>query len=205
MEALRARVRAHLARFERRAHPTEGLRRAAVALPLLEDSEGRACFLITRRTAKLPRHPNQFAFPGGRLDPGESPHAAALRELREEVGLKLGQEHVLGLLDDYTTRSGYVITPFVVFAPSCADVAPDPDEVQAAHLIPLAELEHREVPRLRTIAESDRPVLSVPLDRALGTTIHAPTAALLFQLREVAIHGRATRVAHYDAPVFAWR
>ena len=68
--------------------------------------------------------------------------------------------------------------------------------------MPLAELERPDVPRLRQIPESERPVISVPL---LGTHIHAPTAAILFQLREVALHGRATRVAHFEQPVFAWR
>ena len=66
---------------------------------------------------------------------------------------------------------------------------------------PLQELERPDVPQLRTIPESDRPVISIPL---LGTHIHAPTAAILYQLREVAMRGDATRVAHFEQPVFAW-
>ena len=205
MESLRERVSANLARFERReAHDSE-LRHAAVALTLLPDAQGRPCFLITRRAERLRQHAGQYALPGGRLDPGETPEDAALREMHEEVGLVLPRENVLGRLDDYVTRSGYRITPIVAWSPSSADLVPNPDEVAAAHLVPLAALEHRDVPRLRRIPESARPVLSVPLDGSLGIAIHAPTAALLFQLREVALHGRGTRVAHYDAPVFAWR
>jgi hypothetical protein len=78
----------------------------------------------------------------------------------------------------------------------------NPLEVAAVYRVALDELERPEVPHLRRIPESDRPVLSVPL---LGTQIHAPTAAFLYQLREVALWGRETRVALYDQPVFAWR
>ena len=65
----------------------------------------------------------------------------------------------------------------------------------------LADLDHPDVPQLRSIPESDQPVISVPL---LGTRIHAPTAAILYQLREVVVHGRDTRVDHYEQPVWAW-
>lgn len=204
MQQLAARVRSNLESFERRAQSTDGLRAAGVALPLLPDANGTPCFLITQRAAKLNRHAGQFAFPGGRVDPGETAVEAALREMHEEVGIALSEEHVLGMLDDYTTRSGYVMTPIVVYCEDASALEPDPREVASAHLVPLSALDHPDVPRLRRIDESPRPVLSVPLDHALGVAIHAPTAALLFQLREVALHGRNTRVAHYDAPVFAW-
>ncbi|TMA25979.1 MAG: CoA pyrophosphatase [Deltaproteobacteria bacterium] len=199
---LRDRVLSHLARFERHAHPREDLRAAAVALALLPGDGGAPSFVLTRRAAKLKAHQGQWALPGGRLDPGETPRGAALRELREEVGLELPADAVLGLLDDYPTRSGYCITPVVVWAGADAALAPNPDEVASAYRVPLAELERPDVPRLRQIPESDRPVISIPL---LGTHIHAPTAAILFQLREVALRGDATRVAHYEQPVFAWR
>jgi len=83
-----------------------------------------------------------------------------------------------------------------------SDLAPNPQEVAAVYRVPLAELERPDVPRLRQIPESERPVISIPL---LGTQIHAPTAAILYQLREVAVRGRATRVAEFEQPVFAWR
>jgi hypothetical protein len=127
---------------------------------------------------------------------------AALRELAEEVGLALPPASVLGLLDDYPTRSGYAITPVVVWTDTESDLAPNPQEVAAVYRVPLAELERPDVPRLRQIPESERPVISIPL---LGTQIHAPTAAILYQLREVAVRGRATRVAEFEQPVFAWR
>ena len=200
--ALRDRVRGHLGRFERHAHARDGLRAAAVALALLPGDDGAPSFVLTRRAAKLKAHQGQWALPGGRLDPGETPAAAALRELREEVGLELESDAVLGLLDDYPTRSGYCITPVVVWAGTAAELAPNPDEVASAYRVALAELDRPDVPRLRTIPESDRPVISIPL---LGTHIHAPTAAILFQLREVALRGLDARVAHYEQPVFAWR
>ena len=202
LRALEARARAHLYTFERRSLSLEGRLAAAVALVLLPDEAGRACFVITRRAPKLRAHGGQWALPGGRLDAGETPEQAALRELEEELGLSLPSTSVLGCLDDYPTRSGYVITPVVVACPETVTLVPSPREVASAHHVPLAELDGKNVPRIRYIPESERPVISIPM---LGTHIHAPTAAVLYQLREVAIYGRATRVAHFEQPVFAWR
>jgi 8-oxo-dGTP pyrophosphatase MutT (NUDIX family) len=201
-DSLRERIRSHLEGFERHVHEHDDLRHAAVALALLPGDDGLPCFVLTRRAPRLKAHQGQWAIPGGRIDPGETPREAALRELHEEVGLELAAERVLGLLDDYPTRSGYCITPVVVWAGADAELAPNPDEVAKVYRVPLSELERPDVPQLRRIPESDRPVISIPL---LGTHIHAPTAAILFQLREVALRGDATRVAHYEQPVFAWR
>jgi 8-oxo-dGTP pyrophosphatase MutT (NUDIX family) len=200
-EILRERIRANLAAFEREPHAGPPLRAAAVAVALVPGDEGRPCFVLTRRAPRLRAHGGQWALPGGHIDAGESPEAAALRELAEEVGLDAAPASVLGRLDDYATRSGFVITPVVVFCDSAA-LAPNPQEVAAVYRVPLAELDRPDVPRLRAIPESDRPVISIPL---LGTFIHAPTAAVLFQLREVAVWGRSTRVSQYEQPVFAWR
>jgi 8-oxo-dGTP pyrophosphatase MutT (NUDIX family) len=201
-EALRERARTHLAGFERRSHPPAERRPAAVAVVLLPDDEGRACFLLTRRADRLRAHARQWALPGGRMDPGESAEAAALRELHEEVGLTLGPDAVLGVLDDYPTRSGFVITPVVAWCPSPAALTPNPDEVKRVYHVPLDDLERPEVPILVAIPESERPVIQLPI---LSSLIHAPTAAVIYQMREVVVHGRATRVDHFEQPVWAWR
>ena len=201
-EALKARVKANLAGFSRQAIAPDGRRLAAVAAVLLPDDAGRACFLLTRRTATLRDHARQWALPGGRIDAGESSEEAALRELQEEVGVALDASAVLGLLDDYGTRSGFIITPVVVWAGERTELTPNPDEVAHVYRVPLADLDKPDVPRLISIPESDRPVIQVPL---LSSLIHAPTAAVLYQMREVVVHGRPTRVAHFEQPTWAWK
>jgi 8-oxo-dGTP pyrophosphatase MutT (NUDIX family) len=200
-EALRSRARAHLDRFERRACAVDGRRAAAVALVLLADARGEAGLLLTRRAAGLRQHARQWALPGGRVDPGESAVDGALRELAEEVGLTLATDAVLGLLDDYPTRSGFVITPVVVWGGASATLRPNPAEVASVHHVPLRDLEHPDIPKLVTIPESERPVIQLPI---LSTLVHAPTAAVVYQLREVVVHGRSTRVDHFEQPVWAW-
>jgi len=197
---LAARVRGH-DRDQRRVADRADLRAAAVAVVVLDDPERGPGVLLTRRTSRLRDHPGQFALPGGSVDPGEDVATAARRELDEELGLRLGAETVLGLLDDYPTRSGFVITPVVMAAPGAvADLVPSPDEVSQLFHITLEELDVE--PRYLTIEESPRPVVQMPL---VGHSIHAPTAAVLLQFREVALHGRTTRVDGLEQPVFAWR
>jgi 8-oxo-dGTP pyrophosphatase MutT (NUDIX family) len=200
--ALATAIRANLDAFGRAPLERADLRRAAVAIAVVPGADGRACFLLTRRAASLNAHGGQWALPGGRVDHGENELQTALRELEEEVGIRASAEAVVGSLDDYVTRSGYVITPVVVWCDDSGSVRPNPHEVAAVHSVPLDDLDHPDVPRVHHIEESDRPVLSIPL---LGTYIHAPTAAVLYQFREVAFHGRSTRVAHFEQPVFAWR
>lgn len=195
-------MQTNLDRFDRRSHDGVQLKHAAVTLLLLAGEGNEACFVITRRTPRLSSHAGQWALPGGRVDPGETAQEAALRETAEEVGVELGPESILGLMDDYPTRSGYVITPVVVWGGDDCELVPNPAEVSKAYRVPLSVLDRSEVPRLRTIPESDRPVISIPM---LGTNIHAPTAAVIYQLREVAVRGESTRVDHYEQPVFAWR
>ncbi len=204
MKSLRDILRRNLVTFERLAPSDAPLKAAAVAVVVVHDPERAAdCFLLTRRSSRLRGHRAQYALPGGRLEAGESPPEAALRELHEELGLSLDEDAVLGLLDDYETRSGYRITPVVVWGGSCEELAPNPDEVARVFRIPLEELDHPEIPVLERIPESDRPVLSIPL-ASVGHRVYAPTAAILFQFREVALRRRATRVANYDQPKFAW-
>jgi 8-oxo-dGTP pyrophosphatase MutT (NUDIX family) len=163
---------------------------------------GGAAFLLCRRASRLRRHAGQWALPGGRLDDGETALDAALRELHEELGLRLDPGSVLGLLDDYPTRSGYVITPVVLWGGEDPHLEPAPDEVFAVYRIGLHALRDSE-PRFVSIPESDRPVVQLPLGNDL---IHAPTAAILYQLRQVGLLGRpGERVDHLEQPVFAWR
>jgi 8-oxo-dGTP pyrophosphatase MutT (NUDIX family) len=188
-----------LAGLDRRAVPLEGRRPAAVAVAIVDDGQELA-LLLTRRAARMRAHAAQWALPGGRVDDGEASIVAALRELEEELGLRRAAADVLGLLDDYPTRSGYVITPVVVWCGRIPELVPNPEEVASVHAVPLSELDVE--PRFVTIPESAAPVIELPL---FGGHLHAPTAALLHQFREVALHGRRTRVAHYEQPVFAWR
>jgi 8-oxo-dGTP pyrophosphatase MutT (NUDIX family) len=163
---------------------------------------GGPAFLLCRRAVKLRRHAGQWALPGGRLDAGETPVQAAVREVREELGLSLGPEEVLGCLDDYPTRSGFVITPVVFWGPADPHLVPAPDEVLAVYRIGLQALLDAE-PRFLSIPESDQPILQLPLGNDF---IHAPTGAVLYQLRQVALRGQIDeRVHHIGEPVFAWR
>ncbi|MEU0464423.1 CoA pyrophosphatase [Amycolatopsis sp. NPDC006131] len=183
--------------FPRVAVPLDGRRAAAVAIVV---SGSEPVIWLTRRATGMRAHPGQFALPGGRVDPGEDAVGAALRELEEELGVTATRADCVGLLDDYPTRSGYVITPVVVRLPGEVPLRPNPDEVAHVHVIPVPDLAVE--PRFLTIPESDRPVIQLPL---AGHLVHAPTAAVLYQFREAALYGRATRVAHFEQPVFAWR
>ena len=145
-------------------------------------------------------HAGQWALPGGRIDPGETAVQAALREMHEELGLVAGGDTVLGLLDDYPTRSGYLITPVVLWVGPPGVLSPNPDEVASVHVASLTDLDVE--PSVVSIPESDAPVIRLPL---FGNHVHAPTAAVLHQFREVALHNRSTRVAHYEQPVWAWQ
>ena len=149
----------------------------------------------------MTRHAGQWALPGGRIDAGETPLEAALRELDEELGVRLEPQSVVGWLDDYATRSGFVITPVVLWGDADPALNPARDEVLAVYRLSLRELVDTE-PRFIAIPESDRPVLQLPLGNEL---IHAPTGAVLFQLRQVGLLGRTgERVDEIGEPVFAW-
>ncbi|MFL6196015.1 MAG: NUDIX domain-containing protein [Thermoanaerobaculia bacterium] len=200
--ALRERISGHLRLFPRRDLPAAGHKPAAVAVVVVPDESGRASILLTRRSAGLRRHGGQWALPGGRLDPGEVPEIAALRELEEELGLALPPEDVLGLLDDLPTRSGFLITPVVVWGEATGPLRPNPREVAGVYQVPLDDLLDPDNLILHNIPQSDRPVLALSI---LGTLIYTPTAGILHQFAEVAVLGRETRVDEFEQPVFAWR
>ena len=191
---------ANLAGFGRAEISRPDLKAAAVAVCVLTGGEGES-LLITRRAPGLRAHPGQWALPGGRRDPGESAEDGALRELREETSLGLGRDSVLGVLDDYVTRSGYVMRPVVVWGGAASGALSGADgEVSQIVRIPLADLDVP--PRLLRIPESDAPVIQLPL---LGRHLHAPAAAIVYQFCQAALHGNVVRVAHYEQPVFAWK
>jgi 8-oxo-dGTP pyrophosphatase MutT (NUDIX family) len=199
---LRARLAARIAAFTPRRIPPAGQRRAAVALVVCRD-EGAAALVVTRRSPSLRAHSRQWALPGGRVDAGETAVETALRELREEVALVLDDEHVLGQLDDYATRSGYVITPVVTWS-DCdwRELDPNPDEVELIRPFTFAELAREDSPILEPGEAPQHQVLSMHF---FDDRIFAPTGAMLYQFREVALFGRHTPVAHFDQPRFAWR
>ncbi|HYG28271.1 MAG TPA: CoA pyrophosphatase [Caulobacteraceae bacterium] len=198
-EALAARCRG----FPRLAHTGGGLTRAAVVLALTraDDGSNETAFLLTRRAAGMRAHAGQWALPGGRCDPGESLEAAALRELHEELGVRLGSEHILGVLDDYPTRSGYAIAPVVAWLEDASALKPNPHEVASTHHVRLDHVGHEDAVAFETIPESPRPLIRLRIGEH---HIHAPTAAVIYQLREL-VAGRITRVAELEQPVFAWR
>ena len=215
-EHLRAGIKINLERFTVQTRSTPHSRLAAVALAVVDYApeetvyglstadlpKHAAALVLTFRTPRLRRHAGQWALPGGRIDPGETPEQTALRELQEEVGLVLEQDDVLGRLDDFATRSGYVITPVVVWGGHVTNLRANPDEVASIHRIPLAELARPDAPIIEDSGDPDRPLLMMPVG---DSWIAAPTAALLYQFREVAMRGLATRVAHFEQPAFAWK
>lgn len=215
-EALRQRIVANLSRFPVRARAVNTAKRAAVALTIVETAHGpdvyglprhdhwdpNAALILTRRAAGLRNHPGQWALPGGRMEDGEGPEDTALRELCEEVGLQLAADRVIGCLDDFSTRSGFTITPVVIWGGAGVELTPNRSEVASVHRIPIQELMREDAPILEKIPESRHPVLLMPVG---NSWIAAPTAAMLYQFREVAIMGQATRVAHFEQPYFAWQ
>ncbi len=201
MHALRTRIEGHLAGFERVAIETEGRRRAAVAIVLAPTPAGPA-FLLTRRALHMRRGAGNYALPGGNVDAGEDAVDAARRETDEELGVKLSREAALGLLDDFVTLGGHVVTPVVFWTPEPVSLVPNPEEVHAAWHIPLADLDHPRAPRRVRNPAGGPAILRM---FAQGSWVNPPTAAWLYQFREVCLHGRPCRTDGIGQPSWTAR
>ena len=214
-DQLRILIASHLAQFACASGAAAG-KAAAVALAVVDEGHGadlsgmprhaewqsRAALILTRRSSKLRNHAGQWALPGGRIDAGETAEQTALREMREEVGLDLDQHAIIGRLDDFVTRSGFAMTPIVIWAGPRQELFANPDEVDSIHRIPVYEFLRADAPLLEPSPDGGAPVLRMPVGDGW---IAAPTAAILYQFREVCLLGRDTRVAHFEQPAFAWR
>jgi 8-oxo-dGTP pyrophosphatase MutT (NUDIX family) len=201
LPALKLKIAANLAAFERRAIHEPDRRRAAVAI-LLSPLDGVLTYAITRRALTLRRGAGNFALPGGHVEPGEDAVAAAIRETAEELGVQMAREAALGLLDDFVTLGGHLVTPVVLWSATPIELRPDPAEVHEARLEPVADLDHPQSPMSVEHPDGGEPILRMFVrDR----WINPPTAAWLYQFREVALHGRATRVHAVGQPAWTAR
>ncbi|RAK64798.1 NUDIX hydrolase [Phenylobacterium kunshanense] len=196
VQHLRARIETHLASFERVSLDPTGRRQAAVAIVVSPTAQGPA-WILTRRALHMRRGAGNYALPGGNIDPGEDPIDAARRETYEELGVELAREGALGLLDDFLTLGGHVVTPVVFWTPEPVTLAPNPEEVHAAWLVPLADLDHPRAPRRSRHPDGGPPILRM---FARGSWLNPPTAAWLYQFREVCLHGRPCRTDAIGQP-----
>ena len=193
---LRSRIADNLSGFPRREIAADGLRLAAVAV-VVSPHKGRPTFLLTRRALTMRRNAGNYALPGGNIEPGEDVIDAARRETSEELGVSLDRDAALGRLDDFRTLGGHRVTPVVFWSDTELTVIPDPVEVHVAWRVPLAELDHPKSPRRQAHPHGDDLILQM---RLRGQWVNAPTAAWLYQFREVALHGRPTRLDDVGQP-----
>lgn len=157
---------------------------SAVLVPLYPDDDraGETRVILTRRSRNLRLHAGEVSFPGGRMEPGESPPETALRESHEEIGLDPARVEIIGGLEPLSTRSSAsLILPLVGRIPDRPELTPNPDEVAAIldlSLLSLTEdgVHHSELwpweGRMRTIHFFEVP----------GDTIWGATAGLIHQL-----------------------
>ena len=200
--SLRRQVQSNLDSHPQIDGKDQSLRKASVGIIIVESQEGKAGFILTRRSRGLRNHSHQYALPGGRIDPGETREETVLREIREEIGISASSNEILGCLDEYETRSGFSITPVVLWVKDLSTMVPEPNEVDEILIIDLEELFRSDSPRWVDIDESDKQVLQLPIKNRL---IHAPTAALLYQFKEVGIVGNLLRTDDVEEPVWAWK
>lgn len=147
-EAGHARADVALTEDERVLADARDFRPAAVLAAITE--RDRPGILLIHRPSTMRAHPGQVALPGGKLDPGESPVEAALREAHEELGIPPAAVTVVGAGDLYRTGSGYAITPVIATIPADLKLVPNPAEVAQWFEAPLDFVldpaNHRRVP-----------------------------------------------------------
>jgi 8-oxo-dGTP pyrophosphatase MutT (NUDIX family) len=175
-ENLKDTIRERLDAFPVRSAQVDDAHHAAVAITVIDTGFGAdlpglpthqqwtsaPALLLTRRSASLRKHAGQWAFPGGRLDQGETVVETALREMHEEVNVEIDPDQVLGRLDDFVTRSGFVMTPVVVWGGRDLATQPNPEEVASVHRIPLTEFLRPDAPllvldRITRVAHYEQP------------------------------------------------
>jgi 8-oxo-dGTP pyrophosphatase MutT (NUDIX family) len=195
MPGLRETMERNLRDFSR--VPSIGSLAAAAVAVVVMDGDGLTRVPIFQRTSNMSRHAGQMALPGGRLHEGESAEECAIRELREELGLSVNSVDVIGVLDDFDTRSGFTITPVVIWSDAEA-AALRPSHHEVAELYVIA------IPELRAAVSEAKPgeAFSLRLERL---EVFAPTAAILYQFSEVALDGRPVRVTDFYQPPFTHR
>lgn len=195
---LRGLIATNLGMFQRIASPAP-LTPAAVAIVVLNDDDWNPCVPLLLRAPDLSRHAGQMALPGGKVNPAKHAEDAALRELGEELGLAASAHEIVGSLDDYETRSGFTITPVVVWSDArSVDLKPSRDEVAHLYLITPAELR-------RAVERADRGTSESFCLKFNFGAVYAPTAAILYQFSEVALEGRSVRVNDFYQPPFTHR
>jgi 8-oxo-dGTP pyrophosphatase MutT (NUDIX family) len=163
-------------------------RRPAAVLCALFDEDGQAQVVLTRRSSRLRSHTHQVSFPGGRLDRGEDPLAAALREAKEEVGLDPSSIEVIGRLAKLRTALNPApITPFVAVLSARPDLRPNPAEVERAYTVPLIELTGPDVYRQEIWTFPDGEERPMEFYELIGDTVWGATARMLTELLDLVL------------------
>jgi 8-oxo-dGTP pyrophosphatase MutT (NUDIX family) len=169
-------------------HSDRAARPSAVLAPLYE-ADGEAFVVLTRRTWRLSTHQGEMSFPGGRIDPGETPVDGALREAKEEIDLDPSTVELIAELDHLTAVSSRsFIVPFVGALPGRPELRPNPYEVEAVRHVPLAELADPAMYREEIWTFPDGMDRSIYFFELVGDTVWGMTAALLRQLLGMVTH-----------------
>jgi 8-oxo-dGTP pyrophosphatase MutT (NUDIX family) len=159
---------------------------AAVLIPIVDHSSGLTV-LLTQRSSHLKNHAGQISFPGGRLEKGETPLQAAMREAQEEIGLAADYIEVVGYLEPQLIISGFWVTPIVAFVRPGFDLSLDPNEVDDTFEIPLSYIldETNHQSRERRIGEAAVQVYDIPFGER---RIWGATAGMLMTLHKLLAH-----------------